>query len=104
MSSISGFGSLSRALLPISDTSFSLDDSTAPAAATFQKMLLKAFQETNATDDESQRAIAQFQLEGEITKPEVFIAIRKAELALKMTMQIRNKILEAYKEIQQMRM
>ena len=34
---------------------------------------------------------------------ESFTAMREADLALKLTMQIRNKLLDAYNEIQQMR-
>lgn len=41
---------------------------------------------------------------GDVTQVEVMSAVKQAELALKLTMQIRNKLLDAYKEIQQLRM
>ena len=102
--SINGLGSLSRALLQPGDSISAVGESSGPAGFDFQSMLLQALDQTNTAEGQAGQAINQFQIGGEVTKPEVFIAIRKAELALRMTMQIRNKILEAYKEIQQMRM
>ena len=41
---------------------------------------------------------------GDITQVEVFSAFKKADLALRMLLQIRNGVLEAYNEIKQMQM
>jgi len=43
-------------------------------------------------------------LGGNITNVEIFSAVKKAELALKMMLQVRNKLLEAYNEIKSMQM
>ena len=102
--SINGLGFLNPALWQAGDSISAIGESTGPAGFDFQSMLLQALDQTNTAEAQAGQAIGQFQIGGEITKPEVFIAIRKAELALRMTMQIRNKILEAYEEIQQMRM
>lgn len=108
--SISGPENLHRLLTPSLDD-ISIDGGhqpqvNGPAAdgVDFQKLLLDALDATNASENQALQAIESHQTDGPITRPEVFIAIRKAELALRMTMQIRNKILEAYQEIQQMRM
>lgn len=102
--SINGLEGLSRALLPAGNSVTAFGKSSQPAGLDFQSMLLQTLDQTNKAEGQAGQAIGQFQIGGETTKPEVFIAIRKAELALRMTMQIRNKILEAYEEIQQMRM
>ena len=102
--SINGLGFLNQALWQAGDSVSAVGGSSGPAGFDFQSMLLQALDQTNTAEGQAEQAIGQFQIGGEITKPEVFIAIRKAELALRMTMQIRNKILEAYEEIQQMRM
>ena len=39
---------------------------------------------------------------GEITQVEVATALKKADLSLRMMLQVRNKLLDAYNEIRQM--
>ena len=69
----------------------------------FQEMLLEALQTTQDLNAKSQSAIQQNLIGDELSLVESFTAMREADLALKLTMQIRNKLLDAYNEIQQMR-
>lgn len=69
----------------------------------FQEMLLDALQSTQSLTAESQASVQQSLLGDELSMVETFTAMREADLALKLTMQIRNKLLDAYNEIQQMR-
>lgn len=69
----------------------------------FQDMLLEALKSTQETTSKSQDMIQQNLLGDELSMVESFTAMREADLALKLTMQIRNKLLDAYNEIQQMR-
>lgn len=101
--SINGVSQLDRMLESMSTTSTSGSDASQPQAADFQSMLVDVLGQANAADGKAQQAISDYQMESGISKPEVFIALRKAELALRTTMQIRNKLVEAYDEIQQMR-
>ena len=101
---IDGLGSLNSWLKP-----FTISESFRSAAANsgeidFQKLLLEALGETGAAERAAQSAIEQHQIGSGMTKSEVFVTMKKAELALRLTMQIRNKVLEAYEEIRQMRM
>lgn len=73
------------------------------AATGFQEMLLEALKTTQSLSAESQSSIQQNLLGDELSMVETFTAMREADLALKLTMQIRNKLLDAYNEIQQMR-
>ncbi len=69
----------------------------------FQEMLLEALQSTQDLNAKSQSAIQQNLIGDEMSLVESFTAMREADLALKLTMQVRNKLLDAYNEIQQMR-
>ena len=104
VSSINGVNQLDRMLLSMSNPAAVGSASSTSTAVDFQSMLLDVIGQTNAAEGQAQQAIGDYQIGSGITKPEVFIAMRKAELALRMTMQIRNKLVDAFDEIQQMRM
>jgi flagellar hook-basal body complex protein FliE len=104
VSPINGVGQLDQMLLSMSKPAAAGGEPSSASAVDFQKMLLDVVGQTNAADGQAQQAISNYQIDSGISKPEVFIAIRKAEMALRMTMQIRNKLLEAFDEIKQMRM
>jgi len=70
----------------------------------FDDILWRSLNEVSQMDAASQSAIAESISGGEITQAEALTAMRKADLALRMTIQIRNKLVDAYREIQQMRM
>jgi flagellar hook-basal body complex protein FliE len=104
VSPVNGVGQLDQMMLSMIKPAATGGDSSKSSAVDFQKMLLDVVGQTNAADGQAQQAIGDYQMDTGISKPEVFIAIRKAEMALRMTMQIRNKLLEAFDEIKQMRM
>ena len=103
VSPINGVNQLDRMLLSMSNPAAVGSDSSKSTAVDFQSMLLDVIGQTNAADGQAQQAIGDYQIDSGISKSEVFIAMRKAELALRMTMQIRNKLVDAFDEIQQMR-
>ena len=73
-------------------------------AASFQNLLASSLEETAALEHASQSAIGRSLSGDDITQVEVFSAVKKADLALRMMLQIRNKTLEAYDEIKRMQM
>jgi len=82
-----------------------------PAAATggsgsadssFRSLLVEAFQQTNAQGQAADVSIQDAISGGEITQVEVATALKKADLSLRMMLQVRNKLLDAYNEIRQM--
>ena len=103
-SPISGINGVDRALLSMPSPTIGKTVNSASQAVDFQSMLLDVLGDANAADGQAQQAIQNYQMDSGITKPEVFIAMRKAELAMRTTMQIRNKLVDMFKEIQQMRM
>ena len=83
------------------------DSAAAPAAGRdvrFSQLLMDSLSEATQLDLQAQSAIER-QLAGEdITQVEVFTAVKKADLSLRMMLQIRNKLVDAWQEIQQLRM
>ncbi|MGQ9474359.1 MAG: flagellar hook-basal body complex protein FliE [Candidatus Caldatribacteriaceae bacterium] len=70
----------------------------------FGKMLLDALQEVNDLQIEADRAIQDVVLGKEEDLHRAMIALEKANLALGLTVQVRNKVVEAYQEIMRMQL
>jgi flagellar hook-basal body complex protein FliE len=70
----------------------------------FQDVLLKSLEQVNELDRQSQSMIAGALTGDDYTQAEVFTAVKKADLAFRTMLQIRNKILEAYNELKDLRM
>ena len=83
----------------------SLADSNNPAKASqvdFGEVLSEAISDVDALQKESETLNAQLAI-GEIDNlHDVVIAAEKAELALNLTLEVRNRLVEAYQEIMQM--
>jgi len=80
--------------------------SAAPAAKTdgggFQQLLKATLQETAGMQNHAQQSIQDRLAGGDLTNAEVFTDLRKADLAMRMLLQIRNKLLESFNEVKQM--
>lgn len=70
----------------------------------FGKMLLNALQEVNNLQVEADLAIQDVALGKEENLHRAIIALEKANLALGLTVQVRNKVVEAYQEIMRMQL
>ncbi len=75
----------------------------APADASFKDFLLKSIEEVNSMQQAADRAVEQLATGGDVTPAEVLTAVQKADIAFRMMMQIRNKMVQAYQEIQNIR-
>ena len=69
-------------------------------SGTFQNLLIDSIGHVNQLEQASQENLAG----GEITQVEVFSVVKKADLALHMMVQVRNKLMQSYNEIKQMQM
>jgi flagellar hook-basal body complex protein FliE len=76
----------------------------APGSVSFQDVLLKSLEQVNEIDRQSQSMIAGALTGEDYTQAEVFTAVKKADLALRTMLQIRNKLLDAYNELKNLRM
>lgn len=68
----------------------------------FDEMFKKALQDVNSAQKESEKLTNQL-VTGEVKDiHEVMIASQKSSLSLQLTVQVRNKVVEAYQEIMRM--
>jgi len=70
----------------------------------FQDLLLNSISRTNEQQLSADRAVEESLAGGDVTQVEVATEMKKADLSMRMMLQIRNKLLEAYNEIKEMRM
>ena len=70
---------------------------------TFKDLVLGGVGEVNMLQQRADSAVEKLMCGGEIGMAEVLTAVQKADIAFKMMMQIRNKLVAAYQEIQNMR-
>jgi len=69
----------------------------------FKDVLLEALDHVNHMQVEADQAVEQFAVGGDMDPAEVLTAVQKADLSFRMMMQIRNKLVQAYQEIKDIR-
>ena len=75
----------------------------APPAAGFQDLLAQTWTDTMRQSADAQRAVEGSLVGEDLAMVETFTALREADLSLKLMLQIRNKLVDAYQEIQHLR-
>ena len=76
---------------------------SAAGGASFKDYLLSSIQEVNSMQQAADQAVEQLATGGDANPAEVLTAVQKADMAFRMMMQIRNKIVQAYQEVQNIR-
>jgi len=72
-------------------------------AASFTGFLKEAIGEVNSMQAAADEAVEMLASGDEINPIEVLTAVQKADIAFRMMMQIRNKLVQAYQEVQEIR-
>ncbi len=75
--------------------------SARPAASGFGDSLAKLIDSVDASGSEANSAVAQM-LDGSGDVHDAMIALQRAELTLQLTVQVRNKLVQAYQDIMRM--
>jgi flagellar hook-basal body complex protein FliE len=75
----------------------------AAAGPAFKDLLVDSIQQVNTMQLEADQAVETLFTGGEISPAEVLTAVQKADLAFRLTMQMRNKLMEVYQEIKDIR-
>lgn len=92
---------------PISPNNVSPLQATRPGQAAqssdFKDLLLRSINEVNSMQQEADRAVERLITGEDVTPAEVLTAVQKADIAFKLMMQIRNKLVQAYQELQNIR-
>jgi flagellar hook-basal body complex protein FliE len=76
---------------------------SAPGSAPFKDFLLNSIQEVNSMQQEADQVVEKLVTGGEVNPVEVLTAVQKADIAFRLMIQVRNKIVEAYKEVENIR-
>jgi flagellar hook-basal body complex protein FliE len=69
----------------------------------FKDVLVDSIRQVNTMQLEADHAVETMFTGGEINPAEVLTAVQKADLAFRLTMQMRNKLMEVYQEIKDIR-
>ena len=69
----------------------------------FKEFMLEAIDQVNSMQQDASSAVEQLMTGGDVNAAEVLTAIQKADLTFRMMMQIRNKLVQAYEEVKEIR-
>jgi len=69
----------------------------------FKQFLLDALDQVNTMQNDANQAVEQLATGADVNPAEVLTAVQKADLSFRMMMQIRNKLVQAYQEIRDIR-
>jgi flagellar hook-basal body complex protein FliE len=69
----------------------------------FKDLLLDGIQEVNSMQQEADLAVQQLMTGEDVDPAAVLTAVQKADMSFRMMMQMRNKLVQAYQEIKEMR-
>jgi flagellar hook-basal body complex protein FliE len=91
--------------IPLTPSAIPNDAGTAfaPEQASFKEFLLEALDHVNDMQQQADVAVEQLMTGNEVNPAEVLTAVQKADLSFRMMMQIRNKLVQAYQEIKEIR-
>jgi flagellar hook-basal body complex protein FliE len=77
-----------------------------PAAAggqPFKNILIEALNQVNSMQTEANEAVEQLVTGGDVNPAEVLTTLQKADMSFRMMLQIRNKLVQAYQEVNNIR-
>jgi flagellar hook-basal body complex protein FliE len=69
----------------------------------FKNILLEALDQVNSMQSEANQAVEQLVTGGDVNPAEVLTTLQKADMSFKLMLQIRNKLVQAYQEINNVR-
>jgi len=75
----------------------------AESSTSFADFLLNSIREVNSMQHEAQAAVEQLVTGGDVNPAEVLTAVQKADIAFRMLIQVRNKMVQAFEEIKNIR-
>lgn len=73
------------------------------SGASFKDVLVDSIQQVNSMQLQADQAVETMFSGGEVNPAEVLTAVQKADLAFRLTMQMRNKLMDVYQEIKDIR-
>jgi flagellar hook-basal body complex protein FliE len=93
--------------LPLAPPPMPLAPSTSPGnsagAEPFKNVLLEALDQVNSMQHQADQAVEQLITGGDANPAEVLTTLQKADMSFKLMLQIRNKLVQAYQEVNNIR-
>lgn len=78
-------------------------DKAASGAGSFKDMLLDSIQDVNSMQQQADKAVETLMTGGDANPAEVMTAVQKADIAFRLMMQMRNKMMQVYQEVKDIR-
>ena len=69
----------------------------------FKNILVEALNQVNTMQTQANEAVQQLVTGGEVNPAEVLTTLQKADISFRMMLQIRNKLVQAYQEVNNIR-
>jgi flagellar hook-basal body complex protein FliE len=76
---------------------------TATTGQPFKNILLEALHQVNTMQSQANEAVEQLVTGGDVNPAEVLTTLQKADISFRMMLQIRNKLVQAYQEVNNIR-
>jgi flagellar hook-basal body complex protein FliE len=76
---------------------------TATTGQPFKNILLEALNQVNSMQSQANEAVEQLVTGGDVNPAEVLTTLQKADISFRMMLQIRNKLVQAYQEVNNIR-
>ena len=73
------------------------------AGESFKDLMLESLKHVNSMQHDADQAVEQLMTGGDVDPAEVLTAIQKSDMTFRMMLQIRNKLVQAYQEVNQIR-
>jgi len=89
--------------IPLPPSPPSLPHMTEQGEGSFKNLLLESINQVNSMQQQADRAVEQLVTGEDVDPATVLTSIQKADMSFRMMMQIRNKLMQAYQEIKEMR-
>ncbi|MEX2176800.1 MAG: flagellar hook-basal body complex protein FliE [Pirellulaceae bacterium] len=80
-----------------------LPGAEATGGAPFKNILLEALDQVNSMQQQADQAVEQLVTGGDVNPAEVLTTLQKADMSFKLMLQIRNKLVQAYQEVNNIR-
>jgi flagellar hook-basal body complex protein FliE len=90
---------MSAPLSPPAPPSLAATNGPSSSAGSFKNVLMDSLKQVNSMQQEANRAVESLMTGGSSNPAEVLTAVQKADVAFRMMMQVRNKVVQAYQEI-----
>jgi len=88
---------------PLSAERLTVASDAKPADGGFKNLLIDSIEHVNGMQAQADQAVEALFTGGDVNTAEVLTAVQKADMAFRLTMQVRNKLMDVYREIQEVR-